>query len=119
MITPRRVFFAYPSMPDQLGATIVAAAGKINTPTSTFRVQTWPNLDIPGRVVIDNVTQEIDASEFILADITRLNFNVTFEVAYALGKQKRVILVINQALSPETKEIEQLGIFDTLVCCHG
>jgi hypothetical protein len=49
-----------------------------------------------------------------VADITRLNFNVTFEIGYDIGRSTQVVLTITEGLSPGTKEITQLGHYDTL-----
>ena len=46
--------------------------------------------------------------------MTRLNFNVTYEIGYAIGKQKRLILTRNRALRSDDSQIAELGIFDTL-----
>lgn len=109
---PGTVFIAYSSQPGAVGTAIKSAATLASS--AARKVETWAQLDIFGRFLIDGILQKIDAAEFVVADITRLNANVTFEIAYAIGKQKRVVLVLNSALSPETKEIGKLGIFDTL-----
>ena len=97
----------------QLGATIEAAAHQLLTPGKAI-LETWRQIDIPGRFLSDGILEKIDSADFVVADITRLNFNVTFEIGYGIGKQKRIILIVNEALSPEHKEITQLGIFDTI-----
>ena len=48
------------------------------------------------------------------ADVTTMNFNVTFEIAYAIGLGKRVHLVRDQNIARETSLITKIGIFDTL-----
>ncbi len=106
------VFIAYASNPAGIGSVISSAATVASSSARKF--ETWAQIDIFGRFLIDGILQKIDAAEFVVADITRLNANVTFEIAYAIGKQKRVVLVLNSALSPETKEIGKLGVFDTL-----
>jgi hypothetical protein len=107
-------FVAYPSQPSQVGAVIEAAVQLYNRANLPFFVQSWRQIDIAGRFIVEGILDKIQAATFVVADVTRLNFNVTFEVGYALGKQKRVILVLNPAAEPETKDITQLGIFDTL-----
>jgi hypothetical protein len=106
-------FVCYPSEPPQLGFAIEAAAAQLRE-SGNIQIETWKQIDIPGRFLIDGILRKIDAATFVVADITRLNFNVTFEVGYAVGRQKRTVLIINKALNPEEKEITQLGIYDTL-----
>jgi hypothetical protein len=43
-----------------------------------------------------------------------LNFNVTFEIAYAIGLGKRVHLVRNANFRRDTELQDKIGIFDTL-----
>src|SRR3546814_11169056 len=46
---------------------------------------------------------------------TSLNFNVTYEVGYAIGRGKRVLIVKNEAYGKgEEEKIKRLGIYDTL-----
>jgi hypothetical protein len=113
MITGK-VFVAYPSTPQQVGQTIEAAVAMTAGLGSSTSFETWRQLDIPGRFIADAILDKINDAEFVVADITRLNFNVCFEVGYAIGKGKRVWLILNTTLTPQTKEIARLGIFDTL-----
>ena len=108
----RRVFVAYPSSPRQLGQTLQNVTGQIAA-QRTISIESWEDIDVPGRFISDDVLNKIDHSDFIIADITRLNFNVTFEIGYAIGKDKRVILVVNLS-NPAKKEIDHLGIYDTI-----
>ena len=108
------VFIGYPSEPSTLGNTIEEAAKTLRTHTSARIFETWRQLDIPGRFIIDGILGRIEAAAFVVMDITRLNFNATFEVGYSIGCGKRVFLTLNSALTPQTKEISRLGIFDTL-----
>jgi hypothetical protein len=107
-------FIAYPSQPSQVGGAIDAAVQLYNRSNLPFLAESWRQIDIAGRFIIDGILDKIQTAPFVVADLTRLNFNVTFEVGYAMGRGKRVVLVLNRATEPETKDIMQLGIFDTL-----
>src|SRR6266849_2625771 len=104
----KNVFYAYPANPGEVG-TVIDAAAKVPSQQTGVRIETWRQLDIPGRFVADGVLERIDHSDFIAADVTRLNFNVAFEVGYAIGKSKRVIITLNEALQPAKKEITSIG----------
>ena len=96
----------------QVGNTIETASGALRK--AGRDVSTWRQLDIPGHFIIDKVLGAIDDAEFVAMDITKLNFNVTFETAYALTKHKRVILTMDRSLNNDQKAIDALGIFDTI-----
>jgi len=51
---------------------------------------------------------------FLVADISVLNFNVTYEIGYAIGKRKRILLTKNKSIKEGTLTIREVGIFDTL-----
>lgn len=108
-----RALFAYPSSPGQIGKTIEAAVGNFKSPE--IEVKTWKDAGVPGESIAQGVLARIDNTDVLLADITHLNFNVTFEIGYALGRGIPVIPTINTSLSPQTKEIGRLGMFDSLL----
>nr|WP_314576546.1 hypothetical protein [uncultured Pseudomonas sp.] len=107
-------FFAYASMPAEVGQTIESAVATSARSNSKTEVSTWRALDIVGHFISGEVLAGIDAADFIIADITELNFNVTYEIGYALGKSKRVLLVKNKSLQSQGLKISDVGIFDTL-----
>lgn len=67
-----------------------------------------------GHFISTEVLNGIDEADFLLADITTLNFNVTYEIGYAIGKSKRILLTKNKAIDNSELKIEEVGIFDTL-----
>lgn len=111
-MTSAQVFFAYPSQPQQLGTTIEAAAQSLRSGSLTAK--TWREMDIAGQFIASGVMKELDDADLVVLDITRLNFNVTFEAGYAMAKHKKVLPAVNTSLKPVVKEISQLGLFDTI-----
>src|SRR5690348_14193944 len=101
-------FFAYPSSPSDIGEVVTSAAQHIDGMT------TWEQLDIPGRFLIDPIFEKIVDADYLAADITKLNFNVSYEIGFAIGKQRRVILVKSGAIDSDTEAIRDIGIFDTI-----
>jgi nucleoside 2-deoxyribosyltransferase len=112
-MTTNNVFIAYSSFPEQIGLTIEESAKTYCGPTH-LSFETWKQLDVPGRFIVEGIIERINSCDFFVADITWLNFNVNFEVGYAIGRSKRIVLILNNGLSPQTKDISQLGIYDTL-----
>lgn len=107
-------FFAYASQPSEVGQVIERAVGVISKSSSHVQVDTWAALDIVGHFISGEVLSGIENADFLIADITELNFNVTYEIGYAIGKGKRVLLVKNSSLTTQGPTIAQVGIFDTL-----
>lgn len=107
-------FFAYPASVPALD-TIRGAVSEIKQFHAVSEIDSWEELDIPGRFISEQVLHKIDTSDFLVADITALNFNVTYEIAYAIGRGKRIVLVRHAGFIGIAEEaIKKLGIFDTL-----
>jgi len=102
-------FYAYASSPVEIGQTIEHA---VNTANS--EINTWKALDILGHFISEKVLEGIDSCSFLVADISVLNFNVTYEIGYAIGKGKRVLLTKNKSIQEGNPSIREVGIFDTL-----
>lgn len=107
-------FYAYPSEPSEIGQTIEEAVEGYNRSQSDSSVSTWVQLDIIGHFISSEVLKGIDEADFLVADITRLNFNVIFEIGYAVGKTKRVLLTRNKSIENQDLVVDKVGIFDTL-----
>ncbi|MCH8493428.1 MAG: hypothetical protein LAT53_09375 [Idiomarina sp.] len=102
-------FYAYASSPAGVGQTIEQAVSSCNA-----EINTWKALDIPGHFISEKVLESIDSCGFLVADISVLNFNVTYEIGYAIGKGKRVLLTKNKSIQEGRPSIREVGIFDTL-----
>lgn len=107
-------FFAYPSNQRMVVDTIGAACNSPLLKSSDVHIQSWEEMDIPGKFIATEILGNIDRSDFVVADITSLNFNVVYEAGYAVGKGKRLILVKNRAVTQQYPTIQEVGIFDTL-----
>jgi hypothetical protein len=107
-------FFAYPSRPEVV-EPIKLAIEDVKRFHAVTDIIDWAELDVPGRFISTEVLRGIDQSDFLIGDITSLNFNVTYEIGYAIGRGKRVVIVRNEAYGKgEDERIRRLGIFDTL-----
>ncbi len=74
----------------------------------------WEELDIPGKFIASEVLTSIDSSAFLVADISRYNFNVAYEIGYGIGRGKRVLLVRHGSVAQDELLAHDLGLFDTL-----
>ena len=108
------VFIAYPSRPDDLGATIEDAILDCRTTRGSLHLESWRHNDIAGRTLITPIRSQITKTRLLVADITSLNLNVTYEIGYAIGRQQRVILIRSKLREIDTDLRRKVGIFDTL-----
>ncbi|MBL1265796.1 P-loop ATPase, Sll1717 family [Candidatus Methylomicrobium oryzae] len=107
-------FFAYPASPREIGDVVEAATNSVVWQGINVRFSTWRALDIAGHFIAEEVTNSLESAEFVVADLTQLNFNVTYEIGFAIGRSKRVILVKNASIAEAGVRIKDVGIFDTL-----
>lgn len=113
-MAPINAFFAYASTYGEVSSAIAGAKDLVSQKQRDFTVHLWEENDISGRVLTDPIFEKIAESDVLIADITTMNFNVTFEIAYAIGLGKRVHLVRNKNFERDTELTNKIGIFDTL-----
>lgn len=111
-----RVFVAYPSSPPVIGETVERATKiAVDPPFSELNISTWKRDDLGGSTVIAPIIDEIRKADVMVGDITILNFNVTYELGYAVGLGKRALPVRNRAVTSDAPDMQLVGIFDTLL----
>ncbi|WP_299083226.1 hypothetical protein [uncultured Paraglaciecola sp.] len=108
----RNGFYAYAATPRSIGQTIEVALGKIDK--NKISVKSWTAMDIVGSFIAEEVLQSIDESDFVVADISILNFNVIYEAGYAIAKGKKLLITKNASIKDTHPSIRDVGIFDTL-----
>lgn len=106
------MFFAYPNKPGILEETIENAIRKANN--GGTRIESWKALEIMGSFIIDRIEETINNKKILVADISILNFNVTYEIGYAIGRKLPVLLVKNKSLAESKPSIREVGLFDTI-----
>lgn len=106
-------FFAYASRPYPLTQVIREAIEKANK-TGGCRYTGWEENDISGRPLTAPIFEGLNSANVLVADITTINFNVTFEIGYAIGIGRRVFLTKSAEYETNNELINRIGIFDTL-----
>ncbi|MDY1592116.1 MAG: hypothetical protein RBS85_08195 [Methanofastidiosum sp.] len=107
MISPKS-FIAYPGNPPVIGQSIE------NAIKSNPNASSWKALDIYGHFISEEVIRGINNCDLFIADISVLNLNVTYEIGYAIGRGKRVLLTKNSSIKEVEPFIREVGIFDTI-----
>jgi len=72
------------------------------------------SLNVGGSILFCSICKAIRTSRLLVANLTNLNFNVLFEVGYAIGLGKPVLPVRDVSFDKEEAVWSELGIFDTL-----
>ncbi len=108
-------FIAYPSGIAMVREAISNSIAHLRmTASGIISPASWEELDIPGKFIATEVLTGIDSSEFTVADISRYNFNVIYEIGYSIGRGKRVLLVRHRSVAHDEIPAHDLGLFDTL-----
>jgi len=109
-----KAFIAYPSNLREVRDAVAGTVSKIKSVHPALTLHPWEANDIPGRCLVDPILETIATADFVIADISRLNFNVVYEVGFSIGKRKRVILLRNKAIKRDERLARETGIFDTI-----
>jgi hypothetical protein len=113
MAGPPIAFVAYSSRDAALAKLIADAVYVANGKSDRVRYETWVYNDIPGNPLISPILDRIEESAFIIADVTTLNLNVVYEIAFAIGRRKRAYLIRHRGTAGDKAVAREAGIFDT------
>src|SRR5260370_4310009 len=109
----RSAFFAFPNEPAELRGPILAAAGLVGS-NFDVKMHVWPQLEIFGAAIPDEVRSGIDDSNVLICDITIPNLNVYYEIGYAVGVGKSLAPVLNASFANAAASIQKDGLFDII-----
>ena len=110
----KTAFYAYPGKPTEIAQTIRAAISAFNSTSETYNLEGWEKNDISGIPLTAPIFSKISGGEFLAADVTYINENVAFEIGYAIGSKKRVLLFVNSSHNYDLDLWGKIGIVDTL-----
>src|SRR5260370_424109 len=106
--------FLYPNEPQIIAATIEEAARLMRIAQGSKRWLTWKDLGISGQIIFCQICKAIRFTNFLVADVTTLNFNLLFEIGYAIGLGVPVLPIRDASIINDTKAFHELGFVDTL-----
>ena len=110
----RAAFFIYPSTPPLLAQTVRDAVRSLQQYSAQDNWITWEDLPISGQIIFCQICKVMRSSRLVVANITTLNFNVLFEIGYALGLGKPVLPVRDTTYEKDKKLFDEIGVFDAL-----
>lgn len=87
-------FFAFPGEPSDRRNIIEKAINAVNEKTheNRFKIISWTDINKTSSRIISNIMESINKSDILIADISDLNPNVLFEVGFAFGLGKKLLL---------------------------
>ena len=104
-------FLAF-SAADSIHAETIASAGAAAS-SADVNYRSWSRQDASGSPLGASVEAWIDEAEAVVADLTYVNDNVTYEIGYTIGARKALRLIRNSTIP--TTEMKSIGLLDTLL----
>ncbi len=105
--------FLFPSRPEAVATTIEGAVEHLSKVAGDQHWRTWKNLDVPGQIIFCEICKAIRFTRLVVADVTTLNFNLLFEIGFALGLGVPVLPIRDTSNIRDRKDFEEIGILDT------
>lgn len=109
-------FISYSSKFPLIGETIERALKKFDKKDGECPFKSWKRNEQIGEFIISPIVHQIELAQCLVADITVANPNVFYEIGYAIGSEKKVLPIINEAIesSVDRKKISHSLAFDTV-----
>ena len=104
----------YPSEPVIIANTIEEAARQLRSAASEKTWKTWKHLNISGQIIICEICKALRSTDCVVADVTTLNFNLLFEIGFAVGLGVPVLPIRDKSFEKDAKAFNELGLIDTL-----
>jgi hypothetical protein len=113
-----RVMFIYPSLPTTIASTIEIAISRLKLVSRGVDWFSWREITSEGSIIPATVLREIGTCTAIIADMTSMNLNVSFELGIAIGLGVPVVPI--RDVSYETRDgggsYQALGFIDAMGC---
>ncbi|MDY6990631.1 MAG: hypothetical protein SWQ30_21515 [Thermodesulfobacteriota bacterium] len=107
-----KAFFVFPSEPGIISSPIELAIEQLRNETSE-PWKSWRELPIEGQIIFCEICKAARFSTLVVADVTTMNFNVMFEIGYAIGLNVPVMPIRDSTYVKDEKIFDALGILDT------
>jgi hypothetical protein len=98
----------------QIAATIEKGAEILRQYGGIGHWLTWKEFRSTGQIVFCSICKSMRFSECVVADVTTLNFNLLFEIGFAIGLGLPVIPIRDTTFVRDKREFEELGMLDTI-----
>src|SRR4051812_16863225 len=99
-----KAFIAYPSQPAEIGDVIRRAKQSAPLERPGLELVTWERPDLAGYDLVQPILEQIQLCDILVAVVTSFNFNVTYELGFAIGLGKRALPMANSAFPFDVAE---------------
>jgi hypothetical protein len=106
--------FIYPNEPEIIASTIEEALNQLKATANGRNWVGWKDLGVTGQIVFCQICKGLRFAGYVVADVTTLNFNVLFEIGYAIGLGIPVMLIRDTSYVKDARVFSELGLIDTL-----
>lgn len=113
-LIPSGNFFIYPSEPASIRASVKLAIENLRTNYGSYKWVSWEDLKISGQIIFCEICKAVLTADMVIADVTTLNFNVLFEIGFAIGMRTPVLLIRDTSYIKDRHFFDELGILDTI-----
>lgn len=103
--------FLFASKPPEIAATIEAAVDELKTGEGAWA--TWRDMDLVGQMVFCEICKRMRGAATVYADVTTLNFNLLFEIGFAIGLGLAVRPIRDSSFIRDRRAFDALGVLDT------
>jgi len=79
------VYFFYSSQPEIIANTIEEGAALLRSREPSLSIKTWRDMPINGQLIFCQICKAQRFTKVAVIDVTTMNFNLMFEIGYALG----------------------------------
>ncbi|MDP4121297.1 MAG: hypothetical protein Q8876_09650, partial [Bacillota bacterium] len=107
------IFFAYQSKDKSKDSNNIDAI-KAFKKTYGDRAITWESMKSNGKLINRQILSSIDAAETFACDMSYLNYNVLFELGYAIGKKKPLLILLNSSINDALKNYTSIPVLKGL-----
>ncbi|AFL90256.1 hypothetical protein Terro_4049 [Terriglobus roseus DSM 18391] len=113
-VPPTHAHVYYSSKPEVIGSAIEEAVRLLSISSPDLKIKTWRDLPIAGQIIFCQICKSQRFTQVAVIDVTTMNFNLMFELGYALGLGVPVVAIRDTSCTLDAMEFEALGLIDTL-----
>jgi hypothetical protein len=106
--------FLYPNDPQIIAGTIEETVAQLRIAAAEKKWMTWKDLGVSGQIIFCQICKALRFTNFVVADVTTLNFNLLFEIGFAIGLGIPVLPVRDTSFAKDAKVFNELGLIDTV-----